>query len=158
MSYFYVCETPCGADYISCPLCNNYRTTISSLNKLCDNINEDNINYINDDSYKCDIIRDNIFDEDNDPEITYCIKCKIIFRLGSVFIERGCTSSTYFAEMVGSFVFKDTLYVGTPIFNSNIHWKKLLINNKIKLNWQSACEKKDVTFIKINDIKNLSNL
>lgn len=150
---FFTCETPDGADWTTCPLCNGYRTTIMAHYKLSNNILEDDIEYIKDDLRACDIDNDDLFDEINKivdiEDIIYCIKCKIIFKCGSVYIERGCTSSTYFASVVKSFIFNDQIYEGMPIFKHHLHWKKLLKTNKISLKWSQIMEKNMATLIKL---------
>jgi hypothetical protein len=133
---FFLCKTPAGADWVTCPVCDGYKTTIEGDYDFCDGILEDNIKYISDNIV---YIGDNLCNKYDIQDIIYCIKCKIIFKVGSVFKERGCTDSTYFVSMIKSFTFNGITYTGVPVFKSNNHWKNLLNNNKIKLNWKKSC-------------------
>jgi len=150
MNDWFLCDTPDGADWVTCPKCNLNRTTISQDNNLRDEIMEDNISFIRDDKYCCDIVTDAEDKCDYNDLIYYCIKCKIIFKLGNIFVSRGCTDSTYFASMVKSFKFNNKEYFGIPVFKSHIHWKKLLRNKKITIEWKDNFVKKsDANYIKI---------
>lgn len=154
----FLCTTPNGGDYISCPNCNNYcRTTLAYSEKLHDECNE--MSYIQDNLKYCDIIDDEEFIDENDcyEDIRYCIKCKIIFKIGSIFKELGCTDSIYNALMIESFIFKNKTFYGIPLFKSHTHWKKLLKNNKIKLKWNYCFNKNDVTFIEIAKNNKIDN-
>jgi len=114
----FVCYTPNGADYKTCPLC-----TRGDFYNLC-NEEEDKKyfeKYVND--------NDNIYTQYN-----FCKFCKIIFKLGCIHAQEGCTESCYNAHLISKYKYKDETYDGMPQFDSVDEWYNEL-NNIIILNW-----------------------
>jgi hypothetical protein len=144
-SKWLTCETPCGADYTTCPICDNYDTTIPFCYKFRPHIAEENLKYI------CEE-RDLESSDDDDIEeklqrIYYCIRCKIVFQVGEVFIERGCTSSTYFAEMITFFTLDNKHYRFIPKFTSFSKCKEL-IKKMSHIIWDKILKKE----MKVGDV------
>jgi hypothetical protein len=138
---YYVCDTPNGADWTTCPMCNGDNTLYMDF-KLKEGRDETSIHNLNHYS-DCDYTDDEDERDDVDGGRTiYCIDCKIIFRVGGYYIERGCTDSTYYAEMVSSFKVGDQEIKGIPRFKSHKQWKRLLRNKKLTLKWSKSPVKK----------------
>lgn len=80
--------TPDGADFHSCPLCENknwYEPDKSSL---------------------------------DDFDYYYCEHCRIIFNTGCKHAANGCTSDCYNGHLIGKWEYKGITYVGMPQFDS----------------------------------------
>jgi hypothetical protein len=100
--------TPVGADYTTCPICHNYN------------------DFSNDD-----------FD-DNDIDVYWCNKCKIIFALGCDHAVNGCTDNAYYALLVYSYKIKGKNYVGMPLFDTS---QQLIKDYKsYDFNWICTCK------------------
>ena len=86
-------ETPCGADYFTCPIC-----------------------YTGSDTF----IDDN--EDENEYSISwcrYCLDCNIIFDAGCVLSRRGCTDSVYNGLLINSFSNESNNRIHRmPVFNS----------------------------------------
>jgi hypothetical protein len=94
----YYWETPCGADYFTCPHCEAF------------------------------IEFDDDYDDDNECEWKYCETCKFASSLGKCSHgENGCTDNVYFSEKIVKFKHEGKEYFGTPKFNTKeifIEYKK----------------------------------
>ena len=128
----YLCDTPDGADWTSCPLCNGYRTTLP----LCYNYNKGDIeqaSFIRDDSKQCDLSDDEEFNDNmQESSYIYCIKCKVLFQIGDYYMERGCTDSTYHALMIYKYQINGHVVDGIPTFESYEKCKYLLKHQLIR--------------------------
>ena len=113
----YICMTPDGGDYITCPICED--SEIDYLD-LSDKYSKKNINFTKDDLRK----------------EYYCGSCGIIFRMGCTHAENGCTDSYYNAHMVSKWKYKnnDTVYSGMPQFDDISEWYNHINDIKI-LEW-----------------------
>ncbi len=138
-SLYFLCDTPQGADWTTCPVCEGYseQTTIPFCFDLKDYFNENATGaVISDCRQQYDMTDDDeVGDDDDNADLIFCIRCKVPFQLGTTFIERGCTDSTYHARMVKQFTFKGETHKGIPTFKSYKQFKKLVKNKKISFTW-----------------------
>jgi hypothetical protein len=102
----FFCYTPDGADYTTCPSCNN--------NDLISK----------DDSEKYDFLFDDFHEDDLRYVLKYCSKCKILFDVGCVHSLQGCTSNVYNAHFVKRWKNNVTnmVYDGMPQFEDTNDW------------------------------------
>ena len=114
------CYTPQGADYYTCPLCENHDFFHGSFeNKLWNKYFGDDIY---DKIYK--IYGENLF----------CSNCKIIFSIGCVHGCNGCTDDCYNGHFIGKYKHNNIEYIGMPCFDSIDEWYNEIKNIEI-LEW-----------------------
>ena len=103
----YICFTPNGGDYTTCPLC-NYGQYGSSREY--------------DERYKMNTIDDE--DEDDLRNLAYCEGCRIIFDMGCIHAEEGCSASYLNGHMIGKWKYKtkEEIYIGMPQFDDLADW------------------------------------
>lgn len=104
----YFCTTPNGGNDVTCPLC----TYHGELNYCLEN-------------------------DDDDYRIEYCEYCKIIFQLGDIHANNGCTSDVIHALLVTKYEINDVIYDSMPKFESFENMQDLIENKKIKLEWSN---------------------
>lgn len=111
MKGFFI-ETPCGADYYTCPCCNKYDFLHRIMNKLED-----------DNKYEKIFFDDNC-DNDLRCSWSYCDTCKIIFEVGCMHYNGGCTSNVYNAHFIKKWKMKDSdiIFEGMPAFDNSDEW------------------------------------
>ena len=114
----FVCYTPLGADYNTCPLC-----TRGDFYNLCNE--EENKKYFK----KYYNVDDNIYEK-----YSFCKFCKIIYEVGCTHALEGCTENCYNAHLISKYKYKDEIYDGMPQFDSVDEWYNEL-NNIIILEW-----------------------
>lgn len=108
-------ETPSGADYFTCPLCNHCSDTFTTE---IENNDDDDEMYIH----------------------HYCLDCNIIFDTGCEYIKRGCTDSTYNTLLVKEFEDVDgNKILGMPVFDSYNEMQQLLF--KYRYTFACTCGK-----------------
>jgi hypothetical protein len=105
--------TPSGADYITCPCCGD----------------NDFVNTTNDDKYDFNEFKNGepiaAAAEDLRSNMNYCEKCGIMFGVGCVHAENGCTSNVYNSHLIQSWKNKLTEEVyeqGMPQFENVDDW------------------------------------
>jgi hypothetical protein len=106
----YYCTTPEGGEYNTCPLCNNYDYMSSELNKP----NNERI-------YDFDV---DVDDMRHNNEYPYCNNCNIIYRLGCIHSNHGCTDSIFNCHMIKKWklIYSDQIFEGMPIFDDSNDW------------------------------------
>jgi len=62
-------------------------------------------------------------------EMEYCAHCKILFDLGCVYAELGCTDDIYYAKLVSKWEYNGEVHDGMILFDNYIE----LADNKIKI-------------------------
>ena len=127
----FVCYTPGGADFNTCPCCKQDDFYNSSY--LYDK--EIHKQYF--DKFKDD-------DENIYSKFSFCSQCKIIFDVGCTHSENGCTDDCYNAHFIAEYKYKDSIYTGMPQFESIDEWyheleniiilKWICINNRLRCN------------------------
>ena len=113
----FFCYTPKGGDYITCPLCNNPEYGTYTVKPEYD-INK-------------------FYDDENDlRNILYCDSCRILFKLGCIHAENGCSQSIFNGHLIGKWQDKTTneTYNGMPQYDSLDEWYNEVNNIKI-LGW-----------------------
>ena len=113
---YFICFTPNGGDYITCPLCNGIE-------------------------YKYKIYPHENYDDGDDDDMhyeNYCDNCGILYINGCLHLEEGCTDSTYNAHFISKWMYIPTgeIFNGMPYFENSDDWKKEIMNIKIL---QSMC-------------------
>ncbi len=87
-------ETPQGADYFTCPLCEVFSSTF--VNEADEDTSVRSITWCH-----------------------FCLNCNIIFDIGCEVSNRGCTDITYNAVLIKSFISQNgEIMTGMPIFES----------------------------------------
>lgn len=109
----FYCETPQGADYNTCPLCEHYDFYQGS--------------YIYDKKLHEKYFGLNIDDDEKEgmnvyTEYSFCEKCKIVFDVGCVHGCNGCTDDVYNGHFISKYKYKDIEYIGMPYFESIDEW------------------------------------
>jgi hypothetical protein len=152
-SLFFLCDTPDGADWTTCPVCEGYseKTTVPFFFNLKDYFDESKVGaVISDCRQQYDMTDDeDVGDYDDNGDLIFCIRCKVPFQLGNTFIERGCTSSTYHAKMIKQFTLNGETHTGIPTFKSYKQFKKLVKNKRISFKWGTYQYKRDATYISV---------
>ena len=107
----FFCYTPNGADFETCPSCGKYDYLNSSVNDVTTPTKYD---FLSEDEYANDMR--NLY--------SYCEHCKIIFKLGCMHYNGGCTDNTYNCHFIKRW--KDKInnieYEGMPMFDDNEDW------------------------------------
>jgi hypothetical protein len=103
-------ETPNGADYETCCLCDGYTNNMELLEKKF-NLTEDDIDKITDDNK-------------NMMNWNYCDKCHVLSELGCMHSMGGCTDNTYNGHFIAIWKDKKTneIYEGMPQFDNVEEW------------------------------------
>lgn len=109
---FYI-ETPSGADFITCPLCNTFTEFT---------INKEDFELLN-----------NVINHTPDKIYEYCDDCKILFGASHQHNESGCTDSIYHAIFISRYSLDNIIYEGLPKFNSLQELNDLLESGKLKI-------------------------
>lgn len=100
--------TPMGADYLTCP--------------VCDNMIECSYLWNSESPYDVP-----------DIDAEYCNKCKTVFKFCKSHAINGCTDDIYFSDLVEYYKYKDNNWIkGTPIFKSINDFKERYKDLKIK--------------------------
>jgi hypothetical protein len=127
----FFCYTPFGADYETCPCCGTHDFLNTSSNY----------------SEKYHFLFDSEFDDDLRNTYRYCDHCNIIFELGCVHSNRGCTDSVYNCHFIKKWKDKSTNieYEGMPLFTDKHDWFEN-VNNVLVLQMYcphhgNTCEK-----------------
>ena len=102
----YICFTPNGGDYTTCPLC-NYGEYGSSPTEE----NYDTGDFIDDDND----LRNRLY-------YLYCDNCRVLFQTGCKHAENGCSASYFNGHMVGKWKYKGVIYIGMPQFDDVHDW------------------------------------
>jgi hypothetical protein len=105
----FMVRTPFGADAWTCPLCNAL----------------------------IDIDDDTCIGDFQDVLFTYCSNCKILFDIGCVHSENGCTSNIYYGSLIKNFYYNLKKYDGMPLFES-FHDCKIYME-QMKVEWMCMC-------------------
>ena len=104
-----ICSTPNGGDHNTCPLCGG-------------------------DEFKYDLNYSKLCDEDDTIFENYCNACHIIFRVGCMHQEHGCTDSTYNGHLICEWTNTKTneFFEGMPYFEDADDWLENV--NYVKIN------------------------
>ena len=120
------CETPCGADWITCPICG----CDDFYNKLSLSNRDDDIKLYN---------KIEKYFEVNEKRyvITFCENCLILFQTGFIHHEYGCTDSIYTGFIISKWKNKFTgkVYNGMPKFKSVDDWYRNCFSHVEILEW-----------------------
>ena len=118
------CTTPCGADYETCPYCG----TDDHFNSYVNNSENDDEKYydkINNEKHtKYDFLYKDEYENDMRRTYNFCANCKILFQIGCMHAEFGCTDGVYNGHLIKRWKDKKTNieYNGMPIFDSVDDW------------------------------------
>ena len=112
-----VYTTPNGADYATCPLCDQ-------CVDYYDDDNDDNDN--NDDN-----------NNNNIPDF-FCNKCGILFKDGCMHAMNGCTDGVYYAQLIYQVTIDGKTINGMPVFDSLLEAKN--IYPSLNCQWVCSCE------------------
>jgi len=106
----FFCYTPDGADFETCPCCGK----------------DDFLNTITYKDYptKYDFLFETEFEDDMRNKYRYCDSCHIIFQLGCMHYNGGCTSNVFNCHFIKKWKHKvnNIEYKGMPIFDNEDDW------------------------------------
>jgi hypothetical protein len=107
------CYTPCGADWITCPICDG-------RNDLVDDT-QFPLYYDSDNKYLNN---------------SYCSNCKIMFDVGCTHAVNGCTDDCYNGHLIKKWknIKENIIYDGMPQFDSDEEWYNNAFNIEI-ISW-----------------------
>ena len=116
----FFCYTPAGADYDTCPICNNHDFVKGSF------------------IFKKSLYRkyfgDNSDLDENYENHDFCDSCRILFYVGCRHACNGCTDDCYNGHLVGKWKYKGEEYIGMPQFDTIDEWFNEIKNIEI-LEW-----------------------
>lgn len=115
----FFCYTPSGADFHTCPCCGEY----DFLSNEC--------NYKTNEKY--DFLYEDEYENDMRYIYKYCKYCKIIFELGCMHYNGGCTDNVFNCHFIKKWNHKvsNIVYDGMPIFDDEKDWFENVNNVEI---------------------------
>ena len=113
----FFCYTPEGGDFETCPCCGRNDFLNTSVNY------KENPKY-KENPTKYDFLFEDEFQDDMRLIYKYCDFCKIIFKLGCIHYNGGCTSNVFNCHFIKKWKHKDTNieYEGMPLFDDDEDW------------------------------------
>jgi len=109
----FFCYTPSGADFQTCPCCGQNDFLNDAINR-----------YPYPKIRMYDFLFEDEFENDMRNVYRYCSFCKIIFQLGCMHYNGGCTSNVYNCHFIKKWKHKTTniVYEGMPLFDNYEDW------------------------------------
>jgi len=123
-------ETPQGADYHTCPLCEFWSNLFVGD---CPEINKEE-HYVNEDGIFCKTCN-------NGNAHFYCTNCNIIFDSCCVAKRKGCTDDIYYGLLISSFEENGVVQIGMPSFDSIDHAIKIYPTMNAKFLCYGNCQR-----------------